>query len=142
MAGPDYDPGGVAAAALEEAMRAIAERDGHEARAALYRCLLDAWLLVLTPTTTEEPSAAVFRFSGQLRLVTVAHAGGTVIPAFTSVERVGEWLPAGGRYVALPAQRQAGASLAAIVRCVSSDGRDTGPGYEALKELQRQGDQP
>ncbi len=111
MAGPDYDPGGVAAAALEEAMRAIAERDGHEARAALYRRLLDAWLLALTPTTPEEPSAAVFLFSGQLRLVTVAHADGTVIPAFTSVERVGEWLPAGGRYVALPAHELFKAAL-------------------------------
>lgn len=104
MVGPDYDSGGMAAAALEEAMRAIAERDVHETRAALYRRLLDAWLLAITPPTMEDPSAGVFRFSGQLPLVTVAHTDGMVLPAFTSAKRVGEWLPAGGQYVALPAR--------------------------------------
>jgi hypothetical protein len=91
--------GGVANAPIVQAMHAVAVADTPEARAALYRLLLDSTLIAATP---HEHGERTMRAGDPLDLVELADPAGPILPVFTDVDALARWRPGGGGYVAMP----------------------------------------
>lgn len=91
-------------ARLVDAMRAVAAHDDESSRAALFRLLLDASLIVSTPDEEPFEGARVAGSDERLRVATTqGEDGATVLPVFTSEAALTAWHPEGSVYTRLPA---------------------------------------
>lgn len=89
--------------ALVDAMRAVALDDSEQSRAVLFRLLLDARLIVATRDSPPAPVSRVTDSNEALAVRMHQDEGGDLLPLFTSVATLQEWLPQGSGYAVLAA---------------------------------------
>lgn len=89
--------------ALVEAMRAVALDDSEQNRATLFRLLLDARLIVATRDSPPAPVSRVTDSNEALAVRMHQDEEGDLLPLFTSVATLQEWLPQGSGYAVLAA---------------------------------------
>lgn len=89
--------------ALVEAMEAVAADDSEQSRAILFGLLLDARLIVATRDAPPAPVRRVTESEEPLSVRMHQDEDGDLMPLFTSVATLQEWLPQGSGYAVIAA---------------------------------------
>ena len=89
---------------VERAMERVAAADNAETRSTLFKVLLNTTLVAATPRAPTEERAWTAKEGDQIDLVMLASDEGPVLPIFTGVDRLLEYQPEGGGYIALPSR--------------------------------------
>jgi hypothetical protein len=90
--------------ALVEAMRAVSVNDSEQSRALLFQLLLDSTVIVATPDASTATGSRTAGVGEHMNIVTLHDEEGSVLPVFTTVDRLLEWRPQGSPYAALAAR--------------------------------------
>jgi len=87
---------------VERAMERVAADDNAETRSALFKALQNTTLVAATPRALTEECSWTAGEGDRIDLVMLASDEGPVLPIFTGVDRLLEYQPDGGGYIALP----------------------------------------
>jgi hypothetical protein len=85
-------------------MSSLASQDTPRGRALLFRLLLDATLLAVSPGQPDKPRTFTLTRDTPLRLLTTSRDGETALPLFTDPSALSRAFPQGAGYVAVPAR--------------------------------------